>query len=308
MVDGGGRGPGRETPPCWTRSLTPSFSPAVWRWADGDGKGRRPSDPRHPGTGRQKSLHRHGRRRPGPGRPADRLWQAAQLRADLCGARLPAGGRSGERGADGPIKAEIRRQYGPRPLQNPAYGRIVNQKHFRRLCGLLDGASQVWGGGTGRRRMAHPRRRCWRTRSPREPAMQEEIFGPLLPVLSYRRLEEALTLCAAGPSPWPSTVHPQPCGPQPGGAYRALWGRLRQRHNYAPVRPLPALWRSGAERDGQLPRQAQLRHPSPMRKACWCGGSLDLPSATSPTPRWGTSWCGLSCGEPKRIPMFTDLL
>ena len=98
------------------------------------------------------------------------------------------------------IKAEIRRQYGPRPLQNPAYGRIVNQKHFRRLCGLPDGASRVWGG----ERDAD----AWRIApalledaSPREPAMQEEIFGPLLPVLSYRRLEEALDFVRSRPKP-----------------------------------------------------------------------------------------------------------
>ena len=112
--------------------------------------------------------------------------------------------------------------------------------------------------------------------------MQEEIFGPLLPVLSYRRLEEALDFVRSRPKPLALyTVHPQPCGPQPGGAYRALWGRLRQRHHHAPVRPLPALWRSGAERMGSYHGKRSF-DTFTHEKSVLVRGSLDLPIRYQP--------------------------
>lgn len=82
------------------------------------------------------------------------------------------------------VIAEIQRQFGPEPLKNPNYGKIINEKHFTRLCGLMDPDKVVYGGQ-------------------REPAayriaptvmdnvgfddavMGEEIFGPILPVISF---------------------------------------------------------------------------------------------------------------------------
>ena len=160
------------------------------------------------------------------------------------------------------IKAEIRRQYGPRPLQNPAYGRIVNQKHFRRLCGLLDGASRVWGG----ERDAD----AWRIApalledaSPREPACRRRSSARCCrccPTAVWRR---PWTLCAAGPSPWPSTCSPAAvrsaagwCVPCPMGAAASTTPSCTCPTPSCPL----AEW---TERNGQLPRQAQLRHLHP---------------------------------------------
>ncbi len=95
---------------------------------------------------------------------------------------------------------EIRRQYGEEPLKNPDYGKIVNQKHFDRLCGLMEGTPAAIGGqsnpdtlqiaptvldGAG-----------WE-----DPVMQEEIFGPILPVLTFERFEEIFPLLAQRPRP-----------------------------------------------------------------------------------------------------------
>ena len=44
------------------------------------------------------------------------------------------------------IRREIRSQYGETPLDNPDYGKIVNQKHFERLCGLIDPEKVAAGG------------------------------------------------------------------------------------------------------------------------------------------------------------------
>jgi aldehyde dehydrogenase (NAD+) len=68
---------------------------------------------------------------------------------------------------------------------------IVNQRHFERLMGLLDGQQVVLGGhGDPVSRRISPT--LLRDGDPKSAVMQEEIFGPLLPVIGYRTLDEAL--------------------------------------------------------------------------------------------------------------------
>lgn len=81
--------------------------------------------------------------------------------------------------------------YGSDPTKNADLPRIVNRKHFDRLSGLLSGQEIVFGGGrneeTGKIEptiLLEP--------DPESPVMQEEIFGPILPVLSFRKFEDAL--------------------------------------------------------------------------------------------------------------------
>ena len=100
----------------------------------------------------------------------------------------------------GALRAEIRRQYGERPLENPDYGRIVNEKHFERLQGLLDPAKTAVGGETRRETLQIAPtvldRVTWE-----DPVMQEEIFGPILPVLTFREFDEVYGLLADRPKP-----------------------------------------------------------------------------------------------------------
>ena len=95
---------------------------------------------------------------------------------------------------------EIRRQYGESPLQNPDYGRIVNEKHFRRLLGLMDPDKVVIGGQSSPETLQIAPtvldRVAWD-----DPAMQEEIFGPILPILTYDRFEELYGVLADRPKP-----------------------------------------------------------------------------------------------------------
>ncbi len=79
---------------------------------------------------------------------------------------------------------QIRRQYGEDPLQNPDYGKIVNEKHFDRLTGLIDPGKAVIGGQWDReaRKIAPT---VLDGASWDDAAMQEEIFGPVLPVLTF---------------------------------------------------------------------------------------------------------------------------
>ena len=98
------------------------------------------------------------------------------------------------------LKRQIALQFGPRPLENPDYGRIVNEKHFTRLCRLMASGETVHGGGTDPEAL-----RIEPTVLDGvgfgDPVMGEEIFGPLLPILTYNRLDEALAEIEARPHP-----------------------------------------------------------------------------------------------------------
>ncbi|MBQ9778258.1 MAG: aldehyde dehydrogenase [Clostridia bacterium] len=82
------------------------------------------------------------------------------------------------------IAAEIKRQFGEDPLQNGNYGRIINQKHFERLCALIDKEKVVLGGNSdpATLRIA-PTVMDNVTYS--DAVMGEEIFGPVLPILDF---------------------------------------------------------------------------------------------------------------------------
>ena len=95
---------------------------------------------------------------------------------------------------------EVRRQYGEDPLQNPDYGRIVNEKHFRRLLGLLDREKTVFGGRWSEETLQiAPTILDGVTGA--DPVMGEEIFGPILPVLTFDRFEDLYGLLADRPKP-----------------------------------------------------------------------------------------------------------
>ena len=82
------------------------------------------------------------------------------------------------------IRAEISRQFGADSLQNPDYGKIINEKHFHRLLGLMDAEKTVCGGQYDEKtlRIAPTVMTdvTWE-----DAVMGEEIFGPILPVLTY---------------------------------------------------------------------------------------------------------------------------
>ncbi|AHF09330.1 aldehyde dehydrogenase [Dehalobacter restrictus] len=77
---------------------------------------------------------------------------------------------------------------------------IVNEKHFKRLVGLMDGESKAIGGG-----YAEPRRFIEPTVlidvKPESPIMQEEIFGPILPVMTYTDIETVIEYIRSHPKP-----------------------------------------------------------------------------------------------------------
>ena len=86
---------------------------------------------------------------------------------------------------------EIERQFGKKPLNNHNYGKIINKKHYDRLIGLIDKDKVVYGGKTKDKELRI------------EPTvmdnviyddlvMQEEIFGPILPVLTFKNIDDVI--------------------------------------------------------------------------------------------------------------------
>lgn len=91
------------------------------------------------------------------------------------------------------LKEEIQKQWGERPLENPSYPRIVQRKHFDRLCAFLEEGRPVTRIETDEHRLRISPvildQITWKDR-----VMQEEIFGPVLPVLEFETVEELVDL------------------------------------------------------------------------------------------------------------------
>ena len=95
---------------------------------------------------------------------------------------------------------QIKLQYGETPLSNPDYGRIINEKHFDRICCLIDREKTVLGGKTNRETLQiEPT--VMDNVSWHDPVMQQEIFGPILPVLTFDTFEELYSLLTERPKP-----------------------------------------------------------------------------------------------------------
>ena len=98
------------------------------------------------------------------------------------------------------MKQCLQEFYGENPANSPDYARIINDNHYNRLSQLLEAGEIVVGGETdAAQRYIAPTiidQVDWD-----DAVMQEEIFGPILPVLEYEELEEAIASVNAGPKP-----------------------------------------------------------------------------------------------------------
>ena len=87
------------------------------------------------------------------------------------------------------LKKQIEAQFGKAPLENKSYGKIINQKHFDRVSSLIDKSKVVHGGATdAAAQRIEPTvmdNVTWE-----DAVMQQEIFGPVLPILAYKTEDE----------------------------------------------------------------------------------------------------------------------
>ncbi|WP_326762020.1 aldehyde dehydrogenase family protein [Streptomyces phaeochromogenes] len=82
--------------------------------------------------------------------------------------------------------------YGADAATSTEYGRIINERHFDRLSGLLDSGRVVVGGGSDRA-TKYIAPTVLADVDPDSPVMGEEIFGPVLPIVTVPGLDEAVT-------------------------------------------------------------------------------------------------------------------
>lgn len=100
------------------------------------------------------------------------------------------------------LKTTIHRHYGPDPKASPHYGRLVNDTAFARLAALLDASkSLIVEGGASDAETRYIAPTLIDQPATDSQLMQEEIFGPLLPILVYDTLDEALTFINNRPKP-----------------------------------------------------------------------------------------------------------
>ncbi|KAM7085709.1 aldehyde dehydrogenase family 3 member B1 isoform 2-T2 [Molossus nigricans] len=89
------------------------------------------------------------------------------------------------------LQSAITRFYGEDPRSSPDLGRIINEKHFQRLQGLLR-CGRVAIGGQSEESERYIAPTVLVDVQETEPVMQEEIFGPILPIVNVRSLDEAM--------------------------------------------------------------------------------------------------------------------
>lgn len=95
---------------------------------------------------------------------------------------------------------QVKLQYGSEPLTNPDYGKIINEKHFHRICGLIDPDKVILGGDADEATLQIAPTIMdgvtWE-----DVVMQEEIFGPVLPILMFDDYSELYRMMAEKPKP-----------------------------------------------------------------------------------------------------------
>ncbi len=89
------------------------------------------------------------------------------------------------------VIAQIKKQYGENPLENPDYGKIINQKHFTRLCGLID-KDKVVAGGNVNEASCQIAPTVMDNVTEADAVMGEEIFGPIMPILTFDSFDSVI--------------------------------------------------------------------------------------------------------------------
>ena len=94
----------------------------------------------------------------------------------------------------------VREMLGENPTENEDYTHIVSERHFQRLLGLMQGVSIICGGRSEKQRLCIEPALLGNV-TPDSPCMEEEIFGPLLPVIPYDSLDEVEEFVLTRPKP-----------------------------------------------------------------------------------------------------------
>lgn len=98
------------------------------------------------------------------------------------------------------IKNSIEELFGPKPEENLEFPKIVNKKHFHRLSALIETGQITYGG-----RIDESKNKISFTLMDKvdweDPIMQEEIFGPILPIIEYENVDDIILKINTRPKP-----------------------------------------------------------------------------------------------------------
>lgn len=98
------------------------------------------------------------------------------------------------------LKSAINKFFSEKPEKSYSYGRIINETHFDRLAGYLE-KSKIVSGGKTEKSIRYIEPTIITDVSPDHPFMKEEIFGPVLPIISFKEKQEALAIIQQSPNP-----------------------------------------------------------------------------------------------------------
>jgi aldehyde dehydrogenase (NAD+) len=98
------------------------------------------------------------------------------------------------------MKNTLKSFFGERPEDNYNYGRIINERQFDRISRYLSEGKVEYGGRTDRTRLfIEPT--LLTSVEPGSTVMKEEIFGPVLPVIAFKNMDDALSVIRNNPDP-----------------------------------------------------------------------------------------------------------
>lgn len=98
------------------------------------------------------------------------------------------------------LKSTLPKFFSDKPEESYNYGKIINEKQFDRISGYLSNGVVEYGGRSDKEKLfIEPT--ILTAVSPEAPVMNEEIFGPVLPVISFQTLEEAKKIIDRHPNP-----------------------------------------------------------------------------------------------------------
>ena len=98
------------------------------------------------------------------------------------------------------IIKQLSKLYGENPRKSPDYGRIINRRHFNRIVALMT-KGHILCGGQNDPDDLYIAPTLIGDVSWNDPVMQDEIFGPILPVLEFDDLPEAISILNSRPKP-----------------------------------------------------------------------------------------------------------
>ncbi len=98
------------------------------------------------------------------------------------------------------MREAIKQFYGEDVQQSPDYPRIINERHFERLNKLLENQEIFCGGGTDREDL-YIEPTILAESDPDSAIMQEEVFGPIMPVISWDNFSEVIDFINVRPKP-----------------------------------------------------------------------------------------------------------